>query len=156
MNEGLIIIIVAVIVAIALFVFVLCHARISFICHLLLNIPLLILTIVSLVNNDFSKFKSVGWLGIIAIMLFFGPSCLEDSRETNVYLILGTLVENTTGNSPVKTFLIMLAASFILVGIPYSMIVYDSKTTIGAYIYIFGGGFISLNALINLIRSFNS
>lgn len=46
----------------------------------------------------------------LSYLYYYGALATADTRETNTYLILGTLIDSTSGNSPTKTFFITVFA----------------------------------------------
>lgn len=132
------IILIAIVVAIILIIVLMHFVRPSLICCVLTCIPILYFGIRAIRSGDYDMFMLVGLAGTLSTMFRFGPACFEDGRETNTYLILGTLVEETTGESPVGTFFLALLISGLLNGIPIYGVWSGSFPLVGTWIIVVG------------------
>lgn len=147
-------ILIAIVVVIVLIIVIMHFARVSLICCVLTNIPILYFGFTAICSGNYELFSLVGWVGILSFMFYGGPACFEDSRETNTYLILGTLVEETTGDSPAKTFFWVLLGSGILNGIPMLGVCTGGFPLVGTWIVMGMKIFEILASVIGFIKSF--
>lgn len=148
------IILIAIVVAIILIIVLMHFVRPSLICCILTNIPILYFGFSAIISGDYTMISLVGWGGILSFMFFLGPVCFEDTRETNTYLILGTLVEGTTGDSPVKTFFTILLAACIFIGIPMIGVSSGGFPLVGTWIVMAMKVFEVICAVVLFIKSF--
>ena len=107
-------IILAVIVAIILVIFTFKNVFVSRVLSLIFTIASFIMMYGYYGDNDDVFLVIATIANTFAIMYYAGPVCFEDTRETEVYLVLGSLVEETVGESPIKTFFSTLFVSIIL------------------------------------------
>ena len=115
-GQGILVIVgivIGIIAAIALFIFTFKNIFVSRVFSLIFTIISLITIIGYIQGSEDLLFFAIP-ASALALMYYGGPACFEDTRDTEVYLILGTLVEDTVGDSPVATFFSVLGGSLIL------------------------------------------